>query len=92
MRVQSVLELGALARDARRRQGLTQAEVAVRAAVGRDVVGRFERGHARLELRAALDILAALALELVVEERSSPDGTGGRDDDDLYDDAYEETY
>ena len=92
MRVRSVLELGALARDTRLRQGLTQAEVAARAAVGRDVVGRFERGHARLEMRAALDILAALALELVVEERSGPTGTGGSTDGDLYDDAYEDTY
>lgn len=92
-------DLGALARSTREERGLTQAEVAQRAGVGRDVVIRFERGHPRLEAQRVLDILAALQLVLNVgtsdeaeTDRTSGEVDSGVDDGPLYGDTYTDTY
>lgn len=92
-------DLGVLARSAREEQGLTQAEVAQHAGVGRDVVIRFEQGHPRLEAQRVLDILAALQLVLnvgaadgVETDRTSGEVDSGVDDGPLYGDTYTDTY
>ncbi|WP_350278876.1 helix-turn-helix domain-containing protein [Kribbella sp. HUAS MG21] len=56
--------MGATVRDARVRQGLTQAELARRAGVSREWLVRLERGAPRLELQLVLDTLAAVGLTL----------------------------
>ena len=59
-------------RTARIQQGLTQAQLAQRAGVGRDWLIRLEKGNPRLELSKVLDTLAALNLSLSVDEMPSP--------------------
>jgi len=74
--VASVLDLGAELRVERRRQGLTQAEVAQRANVSRAFVIDLERGRRpAAELTRVLSVAAALGLgvALVPSERPSFD-------------------
>ena len=59
-------------RTARNQQGLTQAQLAQRAGVGRDWLIRLEQGNPRLELSKVLDTFAALSLSLAVSEIPSP--------------------
>lgn len=69
MRISSPTDLGALVRQERQDQGLTQAELAERAGTTRQWVVQFEAGapNARLEL-----VLATLrALDLIVDVRSA---------------------
>jgi HTH-type transcriptional regulator/antitoxin HipB len=54
-------------RQARKERGLTQAQLAQRAGVGRDWLVRLEKGHPRLELAKVLDTFTALGLSLSVE-------------------------
>lgn len=59
-------KLGGLLRDARRTQGLTQAELAARAGVARSWLARVEAGHRGAELEPMLRLLAALDLSLTL--------------------------
>lgn len=54
-------------RQARKQRGLTQAQLAQRAGVGRDWLVRLEKGNPRLELSKVLDTFAALGLALSIE-------------------------
>lgn len=54
-------------RHARKQRGLTQAQLAQRAGVGRDWLVRLEKGNPRLELSKVLDTFAALGLSLSIE-------------------------
>jgi HTH-type transcriptional regulator / antitoxin HipB len=64
-------------RQARKERGLTQAQLAQRAGVGRDWLVRLEKGNPRLELSKVLDTFTALGLSLSVEamptHESEPD-------------------
>ena len=64
MRVQTPLELSAVARHARKQLGITQAQLAERIGVGRLWVVRFEQGKAEVELGIALRALRALGVAL----------------------------
>ncbi|MFB6720396.1 helix-turn-helix domain-containing protein [Kribbella sp. NPDC056345] len=68
MEIRSARNLGAAVRDARRRHGLTQQELARRANVSREWLVRLEQGHARLELQLVLNTLAAAGLVLEVSD------------------------
>lgn len=60
----AVERLGATVRDVRRRQGLTQADLAVRSRVGRSFIIELERGHSRAELGKVFAVLGALGLDI----------------------------
>jgi HTH-type transcriptional regulator / antitoxin HipB len=60
-------DLGAVARTARRRAGLSQTDVANRVGVSRQWIGALEAGHPRAELGIVLQTLAILGLELLLE-------------------------
>jgi HTH-type transcriptional regulator / antitoxin HipB len=62
MIVRSARDLGAAVRDARLRQGWTQAELADRIEVSRQWVISLERGKASAELGTALRAVAALGM------------------------------
>lgn len=68
MIVRTARDLGAAVRDARLRQGWTQAELADRVGVSRQWVISLERGKASAELGPALRTVAALGMvaDLVV--------------------------
>jgi len=55
---------GDLLREARRRAGLSQAELARRAGTHRSAIGRWERGEARPSLEALVELIRACGLEL----------------------------
>jgi predicted nucleotidyltransferase/DNA-binding XRE family transcriptional regulator len=60
---------GALLRDARRRSGLTQAELARRAGVTQSVISAYESGARQPSLPTLARLVAATGLELTVELR-----------------------
>ncbi|WP_217996495.1 helix-turn-helix domain-containing protein [Piscicoccus intestinalis] len=66
----SVYRLGRAVRDVRKRQNLTQAELAHRAHVSRMFVIDLEAGHPRAELGKALAVLEALGISSVIDEGS----------------------
>lgn len=69
----NVRDLGAALRDARRRAGLSQQELADRARVSRQWLSRLETGsNPGAELRKVLDVLGALGLSLTLEPLPKP--------------------
>lgn len=60
---------GALLRDARRRSGLTQAELARRAGVTQSVISAYESGARQPSLPTLARLVAATGLHLAVEVR-----------------------
>lgn len=70
MRVRSVLELGAAARQRREDLGWSQQQLAERAGVSREWVVRFERGKTTVQLDRVLDALTALGLSVDLAPRS----------------------
>jgi y4mF family transcriptional regulator len=68
-------ELGAAIRAARRAQGLSQAELAERAGVGRQWLVAVEKGHERAEVGKVSAVLAALDLQLTVSRATPRTGT-----------------
>lgn len=66
--------LGALLRDARKRQGLTQQQLADVVDLTQYTVSNAERGVGNLRLDTLFRLLAALKLELVIQPRALADG------------------
>jgi HTH-type transcriptional regulator/antitoxin HipB len=73
MIVRTARDLGAAVRDARLRQGWTQAELADRIDVSRQWVISLERGKASAELGAALRAVAALGMVATLVEAPTRD-------------------
>jgi HTH-type transcriptional regulator / antitoxin HipB len=67
--VNSTSLLGSSIRDARRRQGLTQSALAVRAGVTQATVSNIERDVSPPSMDTVLRLLAVLRLELVVQPK-----------------------
>ena len=66
--VSSVEQLGRLMRDIRRRQDLTQEDVAGLAGLGNRFIIDVERGKETVQMQKVLDVLRLLGLELVVKK------------------------
>lgn len=75
MRVRTAGDVGALVRDARRRRGLTQDQLAGRAGVTRRWLSALESGKASVELGLVLATLDVLGVTLAAAE--SPPAPGG---------------
>lgn len=73
----SGVQLGAAVRAARERMGLTQAQLARRAAVGLKFLYELESGKDTLRADKVLDVLDVLGLELVVAPRGAGRATRG---------------
>jgi HTH-type transcriptional regulator / antitoxin HipB len=71
MRISSVTEVSSAVRSLRKERGWTQAELASRAQVSRDLVNRLERGSSRVELAKVLDVFSALGQLPLLEPRVS---------------------
>ncbi|MBM6403174.1 helix-turn-helix transcriptional regulator [Phycicoccus sp. CSK15P-2] len=69
-------KLGAIVRSSRRRQGLSQADLAERAGVSRSWLTRLEGGHRGAELEPLFRLLSALGMTLLLDE-PSPAQDGG---------------
>ena len=70
--IQSTLTLGQLVRQARKRQGLRQDELAGAANVGVRFIVDLEAGKSTAQLGKALSVFRALGLRLTVEDPTSP--------------------
>jgi transcriptional regulator with XRE-family HTH domain len=68
MPVDRMQRLGAEVRAERRRRGLSQAELAARAGVSREWLGRLEKGARRLETDKVLSVLQELDFSLLARE------------------------
>lgn len=69
MQFSTPAELGAIVRAARKRHGMTQADFADLAGVGRRFLIELEQGKPRLELGKVLIVLAAAGIDLIAQER-----------------------
>ena len=74
MRIQTASDLGALARDRRGAQGLTQQALALRAGVSVRWLKAFEAGKSTVEIGLVLRTLGALDLTLSVIDAPTPSG------------------
>lgn len=64
--------LGAALRDARKRHGLRQEDVALASGVGLRFLHDLERGKPTVELERVLRVIHAVGLELSLDERPRP--------------------
>lgn len=78
MRIRSVDDLGAVARDRRRELGMSQAALAERADVTRQWVVRFEQGASDVSFSRAVAVLRALNLDLRVDPAEARGANGHR--------------
>lgn len=68
--VRSSTDLGKVVRTERRRQGMTQAELAGLADVGVTFLSQLENGKGSAELGKVLQVLTMLGIDVLVEPRS----------------------
>lgn len=88
MRIDSIGDLGLFVRDERRRQGLSQEELAIRSGTSRRWLSDLEGGKVTVEAGLTLKVIAALGLILEVRPAPTPeidldaflDNLGGSDD------------
>lgn len=66
-------QIGAIIRRARRNAGLTQTELGKKIRLRQATISRLERGEDETRLSTLLDVLTALGLEIIIDER----GRGG---------------
>lgn len=59
--------LGKQIREARKKRGLLQSDIAKLASVRRQVIGELERGVYKGSLRCTVDVLRAMGLRLTIE-------------------------
>lgn len=78
MQFRTPLELGLLIRRARRARGMTQADLARAAGVGRQWIVAIEAGKPRAELGKAFQTLAALDLSLSIHGEGIPEPPSSR--------------
>ncbi|MDZ4186302.1 MAG: helix-turn-helix transcriptional regulator [Desulfuromonadales bacterium] len=69
-------QLGALLRQVRKRQGITQEDLSGLASIGPRLIGEIERGKPTAEIGKVFHLLASLGLEIVVQPRTTRDWQG----------------
>ena len=74
--IQTTRGFGSAVRRARRDRGLSQAELAAHAGVGRPWLSELESGKRTAELGRALSVLSALDLAITFVPTPSADGSG----------------
>ena len=69
-------QIGAIVRRARRRAGMTQAALGTKTGLRQATVSKLESGEPATRLSTLLDVLSALGLEIIIDQRgrvSTPD-------------------
>ncbi len=74
MTIRNTRQLGVAIQKERRRQGLTQTQLAERAGLRQQTISGVESGKPRSQLRVIFDIMAALDLEIQLTLRSAKSG------------------
>ena len=62
-------QLGAIIRRERKKQGLTQASLGEKVGLRQATISKLEAGEPGTQIRTVLDTIAALGLEIVIDER-----------------------
>jgi HTH-type transcriptional regulator/antitoxin HipB len=70
MTIRDTKQLGAALQRERKRQGLTQAQLADKAGLRQQTISAVEGGKPRSELQVIFTILAALGLEVTLQSRN----------------------
>jgi HTH-type transcriptional regulator/antitoxin HipB len=68
--VTTTIQLGQIARAARKKQGLTQLDLAGLAGKSNRFLIDLERGKETVQMQMVLDVLGLLGLEVVIREKS----------------------
>ncbi len=76
MTIRDAKQLGAALQRERKRQGLTQAQLAEKAGVRQQTISAVEGGKPRSELQVIFDIITALGLEMTLVDRSGKKAPG----------------
>ena len=74
--IQTTAAFGTAIRRARKDQGLSQAELATRAGVGRPWLSELETGKRTAELGRALSVVSALGLAVTLVPSPTTEGSG----------------
>lgn len=74
--ITSAQSLGALIRDERKRQGLTQMKLGTMTGLNQTTLSLIEKGKPSVQLKTILVLLSALQLNIQIgaREQSAPDG------------------
>ncbi|MCY4302394.1 MAG: helix-turn-helix domain-containing protein [Aestuariivita sp.] len=70
MAIRDTKQLGAALQRERKRQNLTQTQLAEKASLRQQTVSAVEGGKSRSELQVIFDIMTALGLEMTLSDRS----------------------
>jgi len=62
-------QIGAIIRRARRRAGMSQAELGAKIGLRQATISKLERGEPATQIITLLDALSALGLEIIVDKR-----------------------
>ncbi len=68
-RARTARQIGAILRRARRNANLTQAELGARIGLRQATISKLEAGEPATRLSTLMDVLSALGLEIVIDER-----------------------
>lgn len=68
-RARTARQIGAILRRARRNANLTQAELGARIGLPKATISKLEAGEPATRLSTLLDVLSALGLEIVIDQR-----------------------
>jgi len=63
-------DIGHAIREARRRKGMTQGQLASQSGVWQETISKIENGVASTKLETLFDLLSALDLEITIGDRS----------------------
>lgn len=69
--IRDTKQLGAALQRERKRQGLTQTQLAEKAGLRQQTISAVEGGKPRSELQVIIDIMAALSLEISLQPRDA---------------------
>ena len=62
-------QIGAIVRRARRKAGMSQAQLGARVGLRQATISKLERGEPATRLQTLLDVLSALGLEILIDRR-----------------------
>jgi HTH-type transcriptional regulator / antitoxin HipB len=74
--ISDVRQLGALVRQVRKAQGITQEDLSALAGVGARLIGEIERGKPTAEIGKVFQLLASLGLDIIIQPRTSRNWRG----------------
>jgi HTH-type transcriptional regulator / antitoxin HipB len=69
-KIYELRQLGALIRQVRKSQGITQEDLSALAGLGPRLIGEIERGKSTAEIGKVFQLLTSLGLDLIIQPRT----------------------